>query len=205
MVEGVSARKGVNYILFMKLIAVATAILMTLFVRGLYPGLAMAIVIVPLWLLAEKMMDNTYSPSFWKSIEKREDFSRLPLAEDINKMKRAKKGQKVKQAILEGRLKEQVYYTLKNEYNLSEEEIEMLAEDPNSMIGKIDNKKLLEYLESARDLNDFKKPDGEDQVEIFSEGKNKNVDVKNDKFEEKIRSVIGELEEIHDVKEDRDR
>ncbi|MBS3781915.1 MAG: hypothetical protein KGY66_05095 [Candidatus Thermoplasmatota archaeon] len=203
MPEYSNARRGVSYLLFMKLVTIMIVILLTMFARGIRPSIVITILIIPLWLLAEKVMTDTSSPSFWKSIEKREYFSRLPLADDVNKMKGAKKGQKVKQAILEGRLKDQVYYTLKNEYNLSEEETETLADDPESMIEKIDNEKLIEYLKSARDLNDLKKPDGQDQVELFSEKDDEDSGSKDDKFEEKIRSAIAELEKIHYVEKDR--
>jgi len=197
------ARKGASYVLFMKLTAIITTILLTLFARGISPALVMGILIVPIWLLAERLMANTNSPSFWKSIEEREDFSRLPLADDIDKMKGAKDGQKVKQAIFEGRIKDQVYYTLKNEYNLSKEEIKILAENPESLTQKIDNKKLLEYLKNARDLNDLKKPDSKDQIELFSDDKDRESDSKNLEFEDKITSAINELERIHYVGEDR--
>lgn len=196
-------RKGADLMMFMKLTTITVLVLLALFARGVKPTIIIIIFIFPLWLLAEKVMADTTSNSLWKSIEEREDFSRLPLAEDINKMKGAKKGQKVKQAILEGRIKDQVYYTLKNEYNLSEEDIDILADDPNSMIHKIDNKKLIEYLNRARDLNDLKKPDGEDQMDLFSEEEKEPSSGKNDKFEAKIGSALAELEKIHYVEEER--
>ncbi|MFW6048356.1 MAG: hypothetical protein ACOC87_03590 [Candidatus Natronoplasma sp.] len=196
------ARQGVSYILFMKLAAMMTVILLTMFARGIRPGIVITILIVPLWLLAEKLMTDTDSPSLWKSIEDREEFSRLPLQGDIDKMKGARKGQKVKQAIFEGRLKEQVYYALKNEYSLSEEEIRNLDEDPEKMIKKVDNENLLEYLKNARNLNDFKKYDGEERVDIFSEGVNRKVYDENIDFEEKIKSAINELERINFVEEE---
>ena len=198
-----NARKGVSYNKFMKLTAVMTIVLLTLFARGITPALVIVITIFPLWLLAEKVMSNTHSHSLWKSTEKREDFSRLPLADDINKMKGARKGQKVKQAILEGRLKDQVYYTLKNEHNLSQKEIEILHEDPKSMIEKIDNQKLLEYLNNARDLNDLKKPDGKDDIELFSDRGNNEKNSKKLEFEDKIKSAINGLENIHNVDKNR--
>jgi len=184
---------------FMKLNVLMIAFFLTLFARGVSGALTMGILMFPLWWLAEKIMSNTESSPFWKSIDKRDDFSRLPLQDDIDKIKGAKKGQKVKQAILEGRLKEQVYYTLKNEYNLSKEEIKVLAEDPESMTEKIDNEKLIEYLKNARDLNDLKKPSGEDQIELFSDGTDDKLESKKPKFEEKIKSAIEELERIQNV------
>jgi len=195
-------RSGASYIMFMKLATITIFILLTLFARGIRPGIFMIILIIPLWLLAEKVMRDTDSPSLWKSIEKRGEFSRLPLDDDIKKMKIAKKGQKVKQAILEGRLKDQVYYTLKNEYNLTEEEIETLSEDPESMTHKIDNEKLIEYLKNARDLNELKKYDGEERVDLFSEGINREVDGENIDFEKKIKSAISELERLNFVEEE---
>ncbi len=195
-------RSGASYIMFMKLATITIFILLTLFARGIRPGIFMIILIIPLWLLAEKVMRDTDSPSLWKIIEKRGEFSRLPLDDDIKKMKIAKKGQKVKQAILEGRLKDQVYYTLKNEYNLTEEEIETLSEDPESMTHKIDNEKLIEYLKNARDLNELKKYDGEERVDLFSEGINREVDGENIDFEKKIKSAISELERLNFVEEE---
>lgn len=191
-----------SYILFMKLITIIIVVLLTMFARGIRPGIVITIFVVPLWLVAEKLMSDTNSPSLWKSIEETEEFSRLPLGDDIAKMKGARKGQKVKQAILEGRLKDQVCYTLKNEYSLSEEEIEILDEDPEKMIEKIDNEKLLEYLKNARDLNDLKKYDGEERADIFSEGINRKVYDENIDFEEKIKSAIDELERINFVEEE---
>ncbi|GEM_PF-2850133 len=200
---GSLARSGVSYFLFMKLVAIMIVILLTMFVRGTRPGIVIAITIIPLWLLAEKLMTDTESPSLWKSDEEKEEFSRLPLVDDVKKMRGAKKGQKVKQAILEGRLKDQVCYTLKNEYNLSREEIEILAENPESMSQKIDNEKLLNYLKNARDLNDLKKPEGEDQVELFSDEVESESDSKKIEFEDKIKSAINELERMHYVGKDR--
>jgi len=193
----------VSYVLFMKLAAIMTVTLLTMFARGIRPGIVIAILIFPLWLLAEKLMMDTDSSSLWKIIEEKEDFSRLPLVEDVNKMKGAKKGQKVKQAILEGRLKEQVYYALKNEYNLSQEEIKILDEDLENITEKVDNEVLLEYIKNARDLNDLKKPDGEDQVNLFSKEKKRDLKGKKVEFEEKIESAIDELEKIHYVGKDR--
>ncbi|MEF8835471.1 MAG: hypothetical protein V5A76_04885 [Candidatus Thermoplasmatota archaeon] len=198
-----SARQGANLEMFMKLTAIAILVLLTFVARGVRPTIIMIILVFPLWWLAEKVMANTDAPSFWKSIEEREDFSRLPLVEDINKMEGAREGQKVKQAILEGRLKDQVYYTLKNEYNLSEEEIKILDEDPDSITKKIDNKELIKYLKHARDLNDLKKPNGGDQFELFSEEKNGDFEGEKIKFEEKIKSAVVELEKIHHIEEDR--
>lgn len=192
-----------SYVLFMKLAAIMTVTLLTMFARGIRPGIVIAILIFPLWLLAEKLMMDTDSSSLWKIIEEKEDFSRLPLVEDVNKMKGAKKGQKVKQAILEGRLKEQVYYALKNEYNLSQEEIKILDEDLENITEKVDNEVLLEYIKNARDLNDLKKPDGEDQVNLFSKEKKRDLKGKKVEFEEKIESAIDELEKIHYVGKDR--
>jgi len=200
---GSLARQDVSYVLFMKLAAIMTVILLTMFGRGIRPGLVVAIFIVPLWILAEKMMIGTDSPSLWKSTEEREEFSRLPLGDDVKKMKGAKKGQKVKQAILEGRLKEQVYYALKNEYNLSEEEIKILDKDLERITQKVDNEILIEYIKNARDLNDLKKPKEKDRVDLFSEGETRDLEGKKVEFEEKIKSAINELERLHYVGEDR--
>lgn len=206
MPEGIGespARKDVSYVLFMKLTVVTTIVLLTLFARGFRPGILIFMLIIPFWLLAEKVMSNTNSPSLWKSIEKRENFSRLPLAEDINKMKAARKGQEVKQAILEGRLKEQVYKTLKNEYNISNKEISNSEENLEEISKKINNEKLIEYLRNAKDLNDLKKPDSEEQNQLFSDVSNSESNSKKPEFEEKIESAINELERIHHIEEGR--
>lgn len=196
---GSLARQGVRYVLFMKLVAIATVILLTMFARGVGPGIVIIIVIVPFWLLAEKMMSGTDSQSFWKSTEEKEEFSRLPLVDDVKKMRGAKKGQKVKQAILEGRLKKQVYYALKNEYNLSEEEIKILDKDLERITKKVDNEVLIQYIKNARDLNDLKKPKGDDRVDLFSEEGKRDLGSKKVEFEEKIKSAINELERLHYV------
>lgn len=172
-----------------KLVSIISLIMLALFSRGVRAGLVVIILVVPLWLFVEMVMSDTGPSPFWKSFEKREEFSRLPLENDIDKMKGARKGQKVKQAILEGRLKEQVFYTLKNEYNLSEEEVKVLDEDPVSMADKIDNEELIEYLKNARDLKDFKDPN--------SGGR----DARTLEFEDKMKSAVSELERIHYVKE----
>ncbi len=201
------ARKGANYVLFMKLSAIVTGVFLTMIARGIKPGIVVIILIIPLWLLAEKLMANTGSRTFWKRIEEREEFSRLPLSSDVDKMKGARKGQKAKQAILEGRLKDQVIYTLKDEYNLSGEELKDLEKDPTSMMERIDNEDLIKYLKNARDLNELKKPNGKDQVDLFSDEEDseehKELDEEDLEFENKIRSAIGELEDIHYVEEDR--
>ncbi|MEF8874781.1 MAG: hypothetical protein V5A88_08980 [Candidatus Thermoplasmatota archaeon] len=190
--------KSGGMVLLVKLFAITILLLLSLWGRGVI-AVVVIILIVPLWLIAEIVMFETSASPFWKSIggreeksiEESEEFPRLPLATDINKMKGAKKGQKVKQAILEGRLKDQVFYTLKNEYNLSEEEIKVLDEDPGSMAEKIDNEKLIEYLKNVRDLDDLKSPDDED------------IDGKDLDFKDKMRSTVSELENIHYIKEDR--
>ncbi len=196
------ASKGANLEMFMKLTAIVILLVSVFFARGVRPGIVITIMIVPLWLFVEKMMSETDSPSLWKSIEEREDFSRLPLADDINKMKGAKKGQKVKQAIIEGRLKDQVYSTLKNEYNLSEEELTILDDDMEKMAQKVDNEVLVEYIKNATDLNDLKRPDGQERLDLFSKEKKRDIKRKNIKFEEKIKSAIAELESIHFVEEE---
>ncbi len=204
MPEGsATARKGTSYVLFMKVAAITTIILLTLFARGFRPGMVIVFIIIPLWLLTEKVIDKTESPSLWKSAEKKEEFSRLPLNDDIKKMKGARKGQKVKQAILEGRIKDQVFHTLKNEYNLSEKEIKILDEDPDIFSEKIDNEKLMDYIKNARDLNDMKKPDGVDESDLFSDEETSRSELEELGFEEKISSAISELEKIHYVDEER--
>lgn len=197
------ARKGANLQMFMKLTAIAILILLTFIARGVRPTITIIILVFPLWFLAEKVMTNTTNPSLWKSVEEKEEFSRLPLKEDIDKMDGAKKGQKVKQAILEGRIKDQVYYALKNEYNLSEEEIKKLDEDPGYMEERIDNKELIEYLKNSRDLNDLKKPNGKDEADLFDEEDKRGSKDERIEFEEKIKSAIDELESIHYVGKDR--
>ncbi len=188
---------------YMKMTTILISFLLIFYARGMTPALVLIILTVPLWLLTEKIVSDTASLSLWRYIEDKEDFSRLPLADDIKKMKGAKEGQKVKQAILEGRLKDQVSYTLKDEYNLSEKEIEILYEDPESMEDKVDNKKLLEFLKKARDLNDLKKPDGEDQIDLFSDGKDYGSRGKKREFEERITSAVEEIEKIQNLGEDR--
>lgn len=197
------ARKGADLKMFMKLTAIVILILLTFIARGVRPTITMIILVFPLWFLAEKVMTNTTNPSPWKSVEEKEEFSRLPLKEDIDKMDGAKKGQKVKQAILEGRIKDQVYYALKNEYNLSEEEIKKLDEDPGYMEERIDNKELIEYLKNSRDLNDLKKPNGKDEGDLFDEEDKRGSKDERIEFEEKIKSAIDELESIHYVGKDR--
>ncbi len=200
MPEGVPSeheKKGVSWKEFMKLTTLVIIILLIIFTRGVRPALVIITFIIPLWLLVEKIMNDTNSLSTWKSIEKKEDFSRLPLASDIRKMKGAKKGQKVKQAILEGRLKDQVYHVLKNDYHLSVEEIRDLEENLDEKREKIDNEVLIRYLKNSRDLNDLKRPDGEDQHELFSESEKKELDDKKFDFEEKIEPVVEELERIY--------
>ncbi len=182
---------------FMKLTTIVIVILLAFFIRGLGPGIVITSLLIFLWLLVERVMAETESPSHWRSNEKREDFSRLPLGSDINKMKGAKKGQKVKQAILEGRLKEQVYNVLKNDYNLSEEEIEDLEENLDDAEEKIDNEALIEYLKNSRDLNDLKTSKGEDLHDIFSGERKSSSDGKKLDFEEKIEPVVEELEKIY--------
>jgi len=200
---GSLARQDLSYVLFMKLAAIMTVIMLTMFARGIRPGIFITILILPLWLLTEKLMTDTEYPSLWKSTEEKDEFSRLPLANDVKKMKGAKGGQKVKQAILEGRLKKQVYYALKNEYNLSEEEMKILDEDLEKITEKVDNEVLLEYIKKARDLNDLKKPKEKDRVDLFSEEETRDLEGKNLEFEEKIESAINELERIHYVGEER--
>lgn len=187
-----SMESGIMFLLI-KVFAIMVLILLALWGRGDIVALVVIVLIVPLWLIAEVVMFDTSASSLWRSIEKREDFSRLPLSSDINKMRGAKKGQKIKQAILEGRLKDQVFYTLKKEYNLSEEEINDLDEDPESMADRIDNEVLIEYIKNARDLDDFKRPKDVD----------KDVDGENVDFESKMESAVSELESIHYVDEER--
>jgi len=188
--------KSGGMFLLVKIFGITVLILLALWGRGVSPALVVIIFVIPLWLIAERVMFGTSPSSLWKSIEEREDFSRLPLQSDVDKVKGAKKGQKVKQAILEGRVKDQVFYTLKNEYNLSDEEINDLDKDPESMADRIDNENLLEYLKHAKDLNDIKKPKDLDKKE---EGEDLD-------FENKMESAVSELESIHyvNIKEDGD-
>ncbi|MFP3871993.1 MAG: hypothetical protein ACOC55_01865 [Candidatus Natronoplasma sp.] len=188
--------------LSMKIIAILTLLFLVMFGRGLRAAVVIILVVVPIWLMAEKMNVGSAAPDFWTSTEEREEFSRLPLEKDMVDVRKARKGQKVKRALIEERIKEQVYWALRREKNLSEEEIETLKNDPEELKKRVDNERLRGYLKSAVDLNDLKTADKVEGTDLFSEERTKSFEDTSMDFDEKVDLAIKELEELYRIEEE---
>lgn len=200
IIRGEGIESDMSFFLYFKIVLISLIIVLSLFGRGgsARAAIVVASTVIPMWLLVEKINGDSESIKFWKSKKSRESFQQLPLEEDIRRMAEARRGQQVQQAMLESRLKDQIYHTLKEEYNYSEKKIEELKE--TSEFEELPNQKLAKFLKVAKDLNELKKPDKENDLFIDKVKSAKKEDLS---FEEKVLMAVEELEDIYDLREER--
>ncbi len=191
--------------LLIKIVFIGTFLSITYITRGLNASVVLAVVLISLWFLIEKVAKETVNLDFWEGVERKSQFQRLPLKKDIDSLEEARKGRKTKQAKIEDRLKNQVYQTLKIEYNLTGEEIRALKNGENE--SDIPNTKLLSFLKNARGMTELKRKYRDNQIfddEDVEEHKTTTPDIvsKGDQeidFDSKISRVMDELENIHHI------
>ncbi len=200
-VRNMLGMKSSIYILFMKLIGVAVLLFLVFFGRGVRAAILVTVMVIPLWLLVEMVNVDSEFADLWQSIEEKEEFSELPLKDDMISLKKARKGQRVKQALIEGRIKEQIYRLIMIDQNLSDEELRDLKKDDEALVERLDNELLREYIRKAIDLNDLKSPGEVDGTTMFSDEGSKRTDQTTKEFEEKIRAAIEELEKAYGIEE----
>ncbi len=194
-----------------KIIILGTVLSITYITRGINALLVLSIVLIILWFLIEKVAEKRVKLNFWKNVEKKGQFHRLPLKKDIEILEKARKGRRTKRAKIEDRLKDQVYKTLRTEYNLTDEEIKALENGENEK--DIPNTELLNFLRTAKGMTALKRKESDNQ--LFEDSETEEYDSSNLKglskkgedvgFDSRIRRVMDELERILYIEEREDR
>ncbi len=192
-------RKGVRLLEFMKLMVFIGFVAITISARGIKAGLAIGIFCFPLWLLLESVNSKSSKTNYWVSKERKKHRSQLPLERDIKHIKKAMKNQDVNKAIIEGRLKEQIYKTLKNEYDLSDDQIETLKNNPEGLKEIDIEDDLLTFLKTAKDLDDLTSEKKRRDVYSRSDELHNSSSYDEVEFKKKIETVLEKLLEIHNL------
>ncbi len=186
-----------GYMEFIKLALIGAFIIIILSIKGVRAAMVMTALLIPLFLLSIIVGKNKELQDIWETSTKKENFSRLPLKEDVHSIRNARKGSKVKQALIEERLRDEIFYTLKNKNELTEEEIKEIKNDPKKVDEFIENDTFRRYLLNMKSLADFKTIQKGKKGDPFTKkiqriGSNNDID-----FEEKVKETMNELEKIN--------
>ncbi len=190
---------GVRLFKFVKFVFVMVFVLIAVLARSIEAGLAIGVFIFPFWILLEWFYSKSSSANYWMSQEKKRQRSEMPLKKAVEHITKGKENKEINQAIIEGRIKEQVYATLKDRYGFSEEDFRSLDSDPDSLEDKVPNENLRKFLKHAKDLKDL--TDGSNQRRPTTVDNEFDTSSSEDEidFEKRIRLAIDELADIYDI------
>ncbi len=182
---------------FMKLVTITIFVIITLAIKGVMAAIVMAALLIPFFFLSKILQGDNSSLKFWSSSFEKENFSNMPLRQDTHLVRKAKKGSKVKQALIEERLRDEILYTLKNENELTDEQTEKLRTDRGDLNELIDNEKFLRYLRDMKCVDDIKSDHAGKENDLFCDDGQKTEKRRDIDFEQKVKEAIEELEKVN--------